>query len=107
MVKNMIYKIEVDWKMRSPLLQVLTGEVRIDQIDMGRIDHKKIAPILIKKEQGMLGYTDCPTIFNRCKPLVDVMVRAYFDGMMMQDTSYVWFDGCHRHNNTVTITMKD
>ncbi len=103
----MIHKIEIDWKMKSPFMQVLTGEVRVGQIDMGCLDPKKYEAAFIKKENGIMEYRRAPSIISRCKPLVDVMVRSYFEGMLLKEQSVVWFDGCHRHNNVVTITMND
>jgi|GEM_PF-4426192 len=104
---DMIHKIEIDWDFRSPSLQALTGIVRIDQMDYGLINPKENPGFPVKKVPGQRGYKDCPAIFTRCKPLVDVMVDAYFDGMRLADQSFVWFDGCSRHNNDVTIHMKD
>ncbi|MDX1806212.1 MAG: hypothetical protein R3267_04195 [Paenisporosarcina sp.] len=103
----MLYKIEIDWKMRSPHLKVVTGEVRIDQLDFGRIDRNKTEPTYIKKEIGSLEYRKAPAIIHRCKPIVDVMIRSYFDGMNLSDESVTWFNDCHRHNNEVTFKMTD
>jgi len=103
----MIHKIEIDWNFRSPHLSVLTGIVKIDTINYGMINKKENPGFPVKKEQGSLGYKNCPSIFTRCKPLVDVMVRSYFDGMNLSEHSYTWFDGCSRHNDIVTLTMQD
>lgn len=103
----MIHKIEIDWNMRSPYLQVATGIVRIGKIDFGMLNKKLVPSFPVKKERGSLGYQDCPSIFSRCKPLVDVMVRSYFDGMQLADHSVEWFHGCSRHNDIVTLTMHD
>ena len=103
----MLYKIEIDWDFRSPSLRVLTGEVRIGRIDFGILDPTKFPSFPVKKEEGMLSYKNCSALFSRCKPLVDVMVRSYFDGMKLKDKSITWFDDCSRKNNTVFITMND
>ena len=80
-----MYKIEIDWGFMSPHLQVLTGIVRIDDVQFGMIDPVKVPGFPVKKEMNRLGYQNCPAIFSRCKPLVDVMVRSYFDGMRMTE----------------------
>ncbi len=103
----MIHKIEIDWGFRSPHLQALTGTVRIDSLNMGMIDKEDNPGFRVRKEINTLGYQSCPPIFSRCKPLVDVMVRSYFDGMRLEDNSYVWFNGCSRHNDIVTLLMQD
>ncbi len=102
-----MYKIEIKWGFRSPTMRILTGEVQIGRLDMGRLDQEEFPSFPVKKEQGQRGYKNCPAIFNSCKPLVDTIVDAYFDGMIMSEESFQWFDGCHRHNHDVTIKMKD
>ena len=103
-----MYKIEIDWGFKSPYLQVVNGIVRIDQINMvGGIDKERVPGFPVKKQIGSIGYQNCCALFSRCKPLVDVMVRSYFDGMRLSETSVEWFDHCSRHNNDVTLIMKD
>ena len=102
-----MYKIEIDWGFKSPFMQVLTGTVRIDNISMGTIDPGKSPGFKVKKEQGTTGYKNCPAIFERCKPLVDVMVRSYFDGMKMSDCSVEWFRNCSKKNEEIHLTMLD
>jgi hypothetical protein len=102
-----MYKIEIDWGFRSSFLQVATGIVRIENLDFGMISPLKNPGFPVKIESYSLGYRDCPAIFSRCKPLVDVMVRAYFDGLRMSDLSIEWFQDCHRKNNEVYLTMND
>jgi hypothetical protein len=103
-----MYKIEIHWGFRSPHLQVANGIVRIDSnLDIGGIDPKKIPGFPVQKDHGSLAYKNCDALFNRCKPLVDVMVRSYYDGLLMRDLSVTWFDGCSRHNNDVTLRMTD
>jgi hypothetical protein len=102
-----MYKIEIDWGFKSPYLQVVNGIVRIDQINMGGIDKERVPGVPVKKQMGSVGYKNCDALFSRCKPLVDVMVRSYFDGMRMSEKSVEWFDQCWRHDYDVTIVMKD
>lgn len=102
-----MYKIEIEWGFRSPTLRVLTGQVKIGNIGMGMLSEEECAPFPVKKERNTLGYERCPEIFTRCKPLVDLMVRSYFNGMIMSDDSYEWFKDCHRLNNDVFLTMPD
>jgi hypothetical protein len=102
-----MYKIEIDWGIRSPFLRVLRGTVRIDQLDMGLINPKEIEGFPVEKEMNTTGYSNCPAIFTRCKPLVDVMVRSYFEGMLLSDHSVEWFQSCHRKNEQVFLTLND
>jgi len=101
-----MYKIEIDWGFRSPSLGILTGEVRIDNIDMGMIS-KNVEPCIIKKERGTTGYKNCPSLFTRAKPLVDIMVHAYFDGMLMEEKSLLWFQNAFRKNNVIHTELLD
>jgi len=103
----MIHKIEIDWNLRSPHLQALTGIVRIDRLDFGMIDKGKNKGFPVRKEPHSLGYQNTSALFSRCKPLVDVMVKSYYDGMILADQSVEWFDECSRHNNIITLTMHD
>lgn len=102
-----MYKIEVEWDFRSPTLAVLTGKVKIGHINMGMLSDHDSTTFSIKKERNTLGYEGCPAIFQRCKPLLDVMVRSYYDGMLMKNESMEWFKNSSRKNNTVYLTMAD
>jgi hypothetical protein len=102
-----MYKIEIDWDFRSPHLQAVTGIVKIDNIDFGRINPIETPGFPVRKERGALGYKNCSALFSRCKPLVDVMVRSYFDGMILSDCSVEWFQNCYRKDNDIFLTMND
>ena len=102
-----MYKIEIEWDFRSPVMRVLTGHVRIGKIDMGRLDKTEFPSFPVKKEQGSRGYKNCPAIFNSFKPLVDLMVDSYYDGMIMKEESFAWIRNGSRHNNDVHIIMMD
>jgi hypothetical protein len=102
-----MYKIEIDWDFRSPSLGVLTGKVKIGHIQMGLLDENEFPSFHLKKERNTLGYKRCPAIFQRTKPLVDLMVRSYYDGMLMRKESMEWFTDCSRVNNSVYLTMPD
>ena len=102
-----MYKIEIKWDFRSPTLGVLVGDVQVGMISLGSLSEQDATPFRVKKQQGILEYKDCPSIFARCKPLVDVMVNSYYDGMLMNPESFTWFRDCSRSNNDVFITMMD
>ena len=104
-----MYKIEIEWGFRSPTLRVLTGEVRIGNIGMGTLkgDPVEFPSFSVRKDGHTRGYENCPAIFNRCSPLVDLMVDSYYSGMIMSDTSFNWFRNSSRKNNEVFLTMLD
>lgn len=104
-----MYKIEIEWGFRSPTLRVLTGEVRIGNIEMGILkgDPEEFPSFPVKKDSGSRGYENCPAILSSCKPLVDLMVDSYYSGMIMSDTSFNWFRNSSRKNNEVFLTMLD
>jgi len=102
-----MYKIEIDWGFKSPFMQVLTGTIRIDNINMGSINQEEVPGFKVKKDMNTLGYKNCPAILNSCKPLVDVMVRSYYDGMKLSDRSIEWFENSTRKNNEIFLTMFD
>jgi hypothetical protein len=102
-----MYKIEIEWGFMSPHLRVLTGQVKIGNIDFGMLTPEEIISFPVKKEINTLGYKNCPAIFTRCKPLVDIMVRSYFDGLIMRDLSVEWFQNCYRKDNEIFLTMND
>jgi len=102
-----MYKIEIKWDFRSPTMAVLTGEARIGHIDMGMLTDIDSTPFSIKKERHSLGYEGCPAIFQRAKPLLDIMVHSYYDGMLMRNESIIWFKECYRKNNEVFLTIPD
>jgi len=103
----MMYKVEIKWDFRSPTLGVLTGDVQIGNISMGKLSEHDATSFKVKKERNSLVYTGAPKIIQRCKPLIDVMVYAYYEGMLMSPESVAWFKNCSRHNNDVHMTLLD
>jgi hypothetical protein len=101
-----VYKIEIEWKMRSPSMRLLTGDIRIGKIDLGKLTDANSQSFPFKKEPGMLEYQNTPPIFARSKPLVDAMIRSYFDGMIFENWSVTWFLGCRRNYDTNTVYLK-
>lgn len=102
-----MYKVEIDWDFRSPTLRVLTGHVRLGTLNMGMLNQREYPSFPVRKEFGTREYKDCPAIFNSFKPLVDLMVDSYYDGMLMKGQSFAWVESGARHNNEVIIRMKD
>lgn len=102
-----MYKIEIDWGVKSPHMQVLTGTVRIDNISMGGIDPIAVPGFKVRKETNTCGYRGESAMFTSCKPLVDTMVYSYFDGMRLAKKSVQWFGKGARHNHEVFLTMYD
>ena len=103
-----MYKVEVDYNFVSPSLQVVSGVIRIGQIDLGMLPKEaKDQEFTFKKQQGSLEYKNCCSLFGRTKSVADIMIRSYFDGMMLRDLGITWFRNAHRHNNDITITFMD
>lgn len=107
-----MYKIEVHYEFVSPFLRVLSGTVKIGQTGFGMLTAKQAKAFPFKKEQNTLGYQNCPPIFSRTKPMVDTLIKAYYDGMILNDLSVNWFKNAHTKKisemeHDVIITMLD
>jgi hypothetical protein len=106
-----MYKVELHYNFMSPTLQVVSGTLRIGKIDFGMLpgydSEYNEQECTFKKEQGMLEYKNCPSMFARAKPISDIMIRSYFDGMLLRELGVTWFKDCYRKNNDVFITIPD
>jgi hypothetical protein len=105
--KIKMYKIEVKYNLKSPFMRVLTGTVQIGKINFGKFTNEDAKPFPFKKEPNCLGYQNFPAIFNRCKPLVNMIITSYFSGMIFANETHEWFNNCNRHNDEVIITFPD
>lgn len=94
------WKVEVIWNLISPTLEVASGV-----IDISRNPHKlsenrqcRGYKIAIKLERGRLSYSaqkeqhSFPREWDNIKERVDDIVKAYFAGMCLDKSMYMWID---------------
>ena len=94
-------RIKIKWEFRSPLLQIATGILKVEDIDLGRVD-QLLFQCKVKIEPGMLGYSSLDKtdenqgiphkLFEELRPTIDTMVRSYYQGMLLKKSSYEWID---------------
>jgi hypothetical protein len=103
-----MYKVEISYDFVSPCLGVVSGEIRIGEIDMGMLPediHER--KFTFRKEHGSLSYKNCPAAFQRVIPITDIMIKSYYDGMRLSDYGISWFSNSYRKNNIVTVNFFD
>jgi len=104
-------KVELHYEVMSPFLQTVRGFARVGEIDMGLLNDLNSEKVPFYKEGGTLGYKNLP--FDAPKPIMDIMIRSYLDGMLLRDSSMVWYQASRRimkpnnNDNRVIITFFD
>jgi len=104
-------KVELHYDFMSPFLQRVSGIARVGEIDMGLLDDSNSVKIPFYKEGGSLGYSNLP--FDAPKPIMDIMIRSYIDGMLLRDSSMVWYQKSKRimkknlNDSRIIITFFD
>ena len=90
-------RIMIHWETRSPFLQVLTGVLTAEDVDCTyRDDPVLLLKCRVKVEQGATEYSaiegdGIPSeLFEKIRPVVDVMVHSYFRGSKLDNLDFVW-----------------
>jgi len=91
-------RILIEWKVKSPFLQVLTGILTAEDIDCSYSTPAKLLfKCRVKIEQGSTGYSSLnkekgmpSEIFDKLKPVMDVMVHSYYRGAMLKSDDFYW-----------------
>lgn len=88
-------RIMINWDFISPGLQTISGIVEVHYVlDMG--DWKKIAEFRTTVKPGSIGYKSLDdrgistTILEGIKPQLDIMVRSYHQGVIMDKDDFNW-----------------
>lgn len=92
-------RITIDWKFISPLLQVVSGIVTVEEIDTLYVEHPYIIfKCKIKLESGCTGYQSIDEnginteLFEKYKPAIDLMAKGYFNGIVLKDQMFHWLE---------------
>ena len=106
-------RINIEWDFVSPFLKVASGRLYIHEADgIGgtQFPEKLVFESRIKKEEGTLGYKRDPDKdiflisneeFEDIKPVIDTMIRSYFDGLTLQKSSVQWLDDRGSNYNVI------
>jgi hypothetical protein len=91
-----MYRIDMKIVNSSPLMGFVNGEILI--IKSNTLKQKEIIRFNISKRDGGTRYYSEPSgipskVFRQFRPIVDIMIRCYFDGLKMNDQSFIWIDG--------------
>ena len=95
----MAVQITITWEFISPVLQIITGIVSIDNVDTSKTFSKKnILKCKVRKEPNCIGYNSIKNhslynkIFELFKDNIDTMVESYYKGMLLENTQYHWVE---------------
>ena len=93
-------RVKITWTFTSPVLQVASGIVEVEDMDMGNIKNH-LFKCKIKKDRTGLGYSSMEAnkslgipyhLFEEIRPMIDTMARSYQDGMILEKSSYDWVE---------------
>ena len=112
-------RIFIDWDMVSPALPMASGIVSLHYSTTPAI-FKEIIKFRVTKDKNSLGYKSLDEkgipneIYEAVKPQLDVMVKAFYDGMRLTKNSCSWvihedmiksiinFNSAHKHMHKYT-----
>lgn len=88
----------INWEIRSPFLQVLTGILTAEDVDCSYVTPPKLLfKCKVKLEQGSTGFSAITpedgipsNLFEKLRPVIDVMVHSYFRGAKLDEVDFVW-----------------
>lgn len=89
-------RIMIDWDFVSPTLQTISGIVKLDWVIDPVKKWKRLTEFRVKVEPGSVGYKSLdgkgtPSIYlDAVKPQLDVMVRSYQKGVIMNKSDFSW-----------------
>jgi len=99
-------RLSINWDFISPLLQVISGTLIIEDVNVP--DHDVLLiHCKIKKENGSITYTAIDgiemsaKIWNVLEPQVQSMINGYFAGMTLKSDQYNWV------HDSADISLKD
>ena len=91
----MMLRIMIEWDFISPGLQTVSGIVEVHHVlDVG--DWQKIAEFRTTVKPGSTGYKALDdkgvssTVLEAIKPQLDIMVRSYHQGVIMDKDDFSW-----------------
>jgi len=92
-------KITIKWDTISPLLQTISGILKIEDIDINSDYHDRTIIFKCKisvsnnpRRTGFESKVYSDKIFHKYKDTIDIMVDSYFNGVMLKESNYVWVD---------------
>jgi len=91
-------RIKIEWNYVSPFLKTMFGSVIVEDIEITyELGHKKMFSCQIESINRSLIYKelslgkDVPTkLFNKIKPLIDIMVHSYRKGVNLETIDHQW-----------------
>ena len=91
-------RISINWTFVSPVLRVSTGILKVEFQNKDWA-FEEIFRCKVRKEQGTIGYSGIPPdlgvpadLFEALRPTINTMVRAYWDGMILEKSTYEWVE---------------
>lgn len=90
-------QITIDWDFISPGLQTVSGVVKVFYVsDTVTIPWKELAKFRTTVKPGSVGYKSLDdkgvssNLLDAIKPQLDVMVRSYQQGVIMDKKDFTW-----------------
>jgi len=98
-------RLSINWDFISPLLQVMSGTLIIETLNMFNNFKDESTTLIhckVKKEKGSISYTAIdgielsPKMWEAFEPQIQSMIHGYFDGMTLKTDQYDWvYDSAH------------
>ncbi len=105
-----MYRIDINWENKSPFLGVASGECIIIERQGSWLKDIEVSRFKVKKERSTSGYSNVHGIkqhpFASLRLIIDTMMHAYFDGMLLKDMSFQWIDEIRETDTEYLIVIK-
>ena len=96
-------RISINWDFTSPILQIISGTLMIEDVDLVNSYTTLLIHCKVKKEKMSITYNaiegiNLPTkLWNIFESQVYTMVDSYFAGMLLKKDQYDWvYDSDHK-----------
>lgn len=89
-------RIMIEWDFISPVIQTVSGIVSVDYVINPGVHFTNLAKFRTRVEPGSVGYQSLDgegipsIILDAIKPQLDIMVRSYQQGVIMDKNDFTW-----------------
>jgi len=89
-------RLMIKWDFISPALQTVSGIAEVHYVTSPTEKWHLLAKFRVKREPGMIGYKSLDgegipsMILDAVKPQLDIMVRSYQQGVIMDKDDFTW-----------------
>lgn len=90
------WRIKIKWGFVSPTLRVASGKVHLDRINSSISNYQVYESheweVKVKDSSTSFSAYPSNTVTPQMKDIIDVMVKSYFAGLVIDKTPFMWLE---------------